>query len=115
MDAMGGQVFIFNPDSQKEGNDWRNGSKHLFRQQNGGGHNVLDKDGEEGLERRVARIVTAEKKKGDPRFKRITWWYPSSPAEILFQVTFAFSCQHCFYYLPPFLSLHLSFVSFFTF
>ena len=58
----------------------------MFRQINGGSTGVLATDTEEGMNRKVAKLVTKEKKHGDGRFRRFTWWYPSRPDAVLIQV-----------------------------
>ena len=78
-------MYLFCAQTDGEVDDWRKG-KHNFRQANGGQSGVLSNEFDEGMTRKVARIVTKEKVRGDARFQRISWWYPSRPTVILIQV-----------------------------
>jgi len=82
--AKGGEVYLFCAQTDGEVDDWRKG-KHNFRQLNGGQSGVLSNEFDEGMTKKVARIVTKEKARGDARFQRISWWYPSRPTVILIQ------------------------------
>lgn len=78
-------MYLFCAQTDGEVDDWRKG-KHNFRQLNGGQSGVLSNEFDEGMTKKVARIVTKEKARGDARFQRISWWYPSRPTVILIQV-----------------------------
>jgi hypothetical protein len=86
-DAKGGDVFLYKAATHQQAQDWRQGSRYRFLQMNGGQSNVLGKDGTEGMKRVVGRVVTAEKKGGDKGFRRIAWFFPSSPTITLLQVS----------------------------
>ena len=61
---------------------------YIFKMQtNGGRSGVLSQRGREGMTIKVANVINAEnKKRGDSRFKRCTWYLPSEPGVVLLQV-----------------------------
>ena len=75
---------MFKAESVVQAADWRRNG-HLFKQVGGTAALSPNSDTSVTLIKKVAHLVTEEKRKGDGRFRRVSWEWSGRPLHVLIQ------------------------------
>ena len=100
--AEGGSVYFYKPENVNQKEDWRGRGGHPWRQGGGTTAHTLRSDPTVTLLKKVASLVTPEKKSGDPRFKRLSWEWEGRPLHVVLQFIGKLILSYLQGYLQPF-------------